>query len=167
MLNAVVGFQRWDDGTKKSVGLIFGTAALLFIGTGYIALDTGYSWSGHFDSSLENNGNGQNRNVALYILYQLVPLIFLAAFFLMEAYLVVKVLGERRPLIYLCGAALLFALGQIFNYLVSVHICNGTNGNINGAFFQTFFTLLSVVAIWTFWASITEGDWTTSGSITE
>jgi uncharacterized membrane protein len=59
----------------------------------------------------------------------------------------------------LVAAALLFAIGQIFEYVISVHICTGTNGKINGAMFETLFTLLSVVMIWYFWSSITEDDW--------
>jgi hypothetical protein len=155
MLNAVVGYQLVDDGTPLSLGLMIGSAAALFIGTGYITLDTGYSWSGHFDSSL----TGQNHNIGLYVLYQLAPLVFLFAFFVLETVLVIRVLGERKPIIYLAAAALLFALGQIFNYIVSVHICKGTSGKIDGALFETLFTLLSVVAIWVFWSSITEDDW--------
>ena len=162
MLNAMVGFQIMDDGTRLSLGLIAGSAALLFVGTAYIAFDTGYSWTGHFDSSLGINGNGQNRNIALYILYQVAPLVFLVTFFVLEVYTVLRVLGETRPLFFLMGAALLFAIGQIFNYVISVHICKGTSGNINGAFFETLFTLASVVMIWIFWASITEDDWTTT-----
>ena len=60
---------------------------------------------------------------------------------------------------YLLGAVLLFALGQIFQYVISTHICQGTKGKVNGALFETFFTLLSVVMIWVFWSSITEDDW--------
>ncbi|RMD43225.1 hypothetical protein DV735_g1956, partial [Chaetothyriales sp. CBS 134920] len=67
--------------------------------------------------------------------------------------------GLTKPMIYLVAAALLFAIGQIFNYVISVHICNPTNGAINGAFFESFFTLLSIVTVWRFWSSITEDDW--------
>jgi len=100
-----------------------------------------------------------NRNIALYVLYQLAPLVFLFIFFVLETALVVRVLGERKPMIYLAAAAILFALGQIFNYVVSVHICHGTHGKIDGALFETLFTLFSVIAIWIFWSSITEDDW--------
>jgi hypothetical protein len=51
--------------------------------------------------------------------------------------------------------------------VISVHICNGSNGAINGGFFSTLFTLLSVIMIWVFWSSITEDDWpmpTSTGS---
>lgn len=155
MLNAVVGYQVLDDGTPLSLGLMLISAAFLLIGTGYIALDTGYSWTGYWDSSY----NAPFRNIALYVLYQLVPLIFLVAFYVLETILVLRVLGETRPMIYLTAAAILFALGQIFNYAISSHICDGTSGKIDGALFETLFTLLSVVMVWIFWSSITEDDW--------
>ena len=155
LLNAFVGYQLIDDGTVVSLGLIVGSALALFIGTGYIALDTAFSWTGHFDSSL----SGQNENIGLYVLYLLAPLIFLFVFFVLEALLVVRVLGEKKPMLYLIGALVLFALGQVFDFVISTHICQGVNGKINGAMFETLFTLLSVVMIWVFWSSITEDDW--------
>lgn len=42
MLNGAVGFQVIDDGSFFSVFLMLGSTACIFIGTGYIALDTGY-----------------------------------------------------------------------------------------------------------------------------
>lgn len=155
MLNAVVGYQYIDDGTPLSLGLMTVSAAALLIGTGYIALDTGLHWTGYWDDSYDL----PNRNIALYVLYQLVPLIFLVAFYVLETILVLRVLGETRPMIYLTAAALLFAIGQVFNYAISKYICDGTSGKIDGALFQTLFTLLSVVTVWIFWSSITEDDW--------
>ena len=57
------------------------------------------------------------------------------------------------------AAAILFAIGQVFDFVISVHICNGTSGKIDGSLFETLFTLLAVVMIWVFWSSITEDDW--------
>ena len=94
MMNGAVGYQLVDDGTALSLGLVFGSAALLFIGTGYIALDTGFSWTGYWDTTIE----APNRAYALYTLYQLVPLVFLVVFFILEAVLVLRVLGEVRPM---------------------------------------------------------------------
>lgn len=160
MLNAVVGYQLIDDGTVMSTGLLLISAALFFVGTGYIALDTGFHFTGYWDESYKPDTH--NRHIALYVLYQLVPLIFLVAFFVLETILVLRVLGETRPMIYLVGAAVLFAIGQVFNYTISPYICDGTDGKIDGALFQTLFTLLSVVMIWVFWSSITEDDWPVS-----
>jgi hypothetical protein len=156
LLNAVIGYQLLDDGTFMSIGLIAASAAAFLIGTGYIALDTGFRWTGYWDNAYDSP---PNRHIALYVLYQLVPLIFLVLFYVLEAYLVLRVLAETRPMIYLTAAALLFAIGQIFNYVVSPYICDGTSGAIDGAMFQTLFTLLSVVMVWVFWSSITEDDW--------
>lgn len=158
MLNAIVGYQLLDDGTLLSLALIVGSAAILLVGTGYIALDTGLHWTGYWDSSYELP---KNRHIALYVLYQLAPLVFLVAYFVLEAILVIKILGETRPMLYLASAAILFAAGQVFNYEVSKYICDGTSGKIDGALFETLFTLLAVVMNWVFWSSITEDDWPT------
>ena len=157
MLNAVVGYQIVDDGTAISLGLMVASAAALLIGTGYIALDTGLHWTGYWNDSYDVTLH--NRNIALYVLYQLAPLVFLVAFFALEAILVLRVLGETKPMMYLSGAAVLFALGQIFTYVVSPYICTGTVGKIDGSMFETLFTLLAVVMVWVFWSSITEDDW--------
>ncbi|KAI1343998.1 chitin synthase III catalytic subunit [Xylariaceae sp. FL0016] len=155
MLNAVVGYQIIDDGTPMSLGLMVASAAALFIGTGYITLDTGFGWTNEWNDSHVS----PFRNIALYVLYQLIPLIFLVAFYVLEAVLVIRILGEIRPMLYLTGAAILFALGQIFNYVISPYICNGTSAKIDGALFETLFTLLAVIMVWVFWSSITEDDW--------
>jgi hypothetical protein len=171
MLNGLVGYQLLDDGTPISLGLLLISSVIIFVGTGYIALDTGFNWTGYW----EDTRGGENQAYALYTLYQLVPLVFLVIFFCLEAFLVLRVLGERKPMrmyhtcilrimtnqssVYLLGAALLFAIGQIFQYVISVHICTGTQGKINGGLFETLFTLLAVVMIWIFWSSITEDDW--------
>jgi hypothetical protein len=61
--------------------------------------------------------------------------------------------------VYLGAATLLFAIGQIFQYVISTHLCQASHGKINGALFETLFTLLSVGMVWIFWSSITEDDW--------
>ncbi|EMC96702.1 hypothetical protein BAUCODRAFT_34089 [Baudoinia panamericana UAMH 10762] len=155
MMNGAVGYQVIDDGTITSIALVFGSAATLFIGTGYIALDTGFSWTHYFDSTLAQ----PNQSYSLYTLYQLVPLVFLVIFFILEAVLVLRVLGEVRPMMWLTSAAVLFAVGQVFQYVISPYICRGTRSAINGGLFETLFTLLAVVAVWFFWSSITEDDW--------
>lgn len=61
--------------------------------------------------------------------------------------------------VYLTAAAVLFAIGQVFQYVISVHLCEATSSQINGTLFETLFTLLSVITVWAFWSSITEDDW--------
>lgn len=94
MMNGAVGYQLIDDGTALSLALIFGSAAALFVGTGYIALDTGFTFTRYWRDSLVE----PNRAYALFTLYQIVPLFFLVVFFLLETFLVLRVLGETRPM---------------------------------------------------------------------
>lgn len=94
MLNGLVGYQLLDDGTPISVGLLLISAIIVFVGTGYIALDTGFSWTGYWDDTLPL----PNQAYALYTLYQLVPLVFIVVFFCLESFLVLRVLGERKPM---------------------------------------------------------------------
>ena len=96
LLNGVVGFQILDDGTPISLGLILGSGIAFFVGTGFIALDTAFSYTNTFVSSLSAQSN--NRNVALYVLYQLWPLICLVGFFILETVLVLRILGEKKPM---------------------------------------------------------------------
>jgi hypothetical protein len=94
LLNAIVGFQIMEDGTPVSMALIIGSSLAFIVGVGYIALDTAFSWTGYWDDTLSN----PNRAYALYSLYLLAPLVFIVLYFVAEAFLVVVVLGERRPL---------------------------------------------------------------------
>ncbi len=155
-LNGIVGYQLVDDGTPLSIGLLAGSALAFLIGVGYIALDTGFAFTGFWDSS---KNQLPNRDIALYVLYLLLPLLWIVLYLALETVLVLRVLGETRPMIFLAGAAVSFAAGQVFNFVVSPYICNGTSGAIDGALFQTLFTLVAVVLVWLFWSSITEDDW--------
>jgi len=61
--------------------------------------------------------------------------------------------------VYLVAAVILFAISQVFQYVISVHLCNPTNGAINGGLFESLFVYFAVVMVWVFWSSITEDDW--------
>ncbi|RVD80665.1 uncharacterized protein DFL_008559 [Arthrobotrys flagrans] len=153
LLNAIVGYQILDDGTLLSLSLFLVSGATIFIGTGYIALDTGFDYTGTFkpDADFKNYG--------LYVLYLIFPIVCLAGYFILESILVLRVLGETRPMLLLAGAAVLFAIGQVFTFVISVHLCNAADGRIDGALFETLFTLLAVITLWAFWSSITEDTW--------
>ena len=94
LLNGAVGYQILDDGTPVSLTLIIASSVVFFIGTGYIALDTAFGWTGEFAESWSDS----HRNIALYVLYQLWPLICLVVFFILESILVLRILGEARPM---------------------------------------------------------------------
>ncbi|KAK4190006.1 chitin synthase III catalytic subunit [Podospora australis] len=154
-INGIVGYQLMDDGTILSLALTIGSALAWLIGVGYVALDTGLDFTGYWLSSYDL----PNRNITLYVTYLLLPLIWVVFYVVLELFLVIRVLGETRPLFFLGAATLSFAAGQVFNFVVSPYICNGTTGAIDGSLFQTLFTLVAAILVWFFWSSITEDDW--------
>lgn len=91
----------------------------------------------------------------------------LAIYVVLASYVVLAILQERKPMILLACAALFFAVAQIFQFVISVHICNATDGKIDGSLFQTLFSLLSVVTLYYFWTSITEDSWSDGPSMIE
>ena len=95
LLNGLVGYQLLDDGTPISLGLILFSAVAFFVGTGYIALDTAFGYTATFVSSTQPP---DNRSIGLYVLYQLWPLICVVFFFVLEAILVLRILGEKKPM---------------------------------------------------------------------
>jgi hypothetical protein len=92
LLLGLVEYQLLDDGTPLSLSLVVGSAAILFTGTTYIALDTAFSFTGHFQP------NEHCVNVGLYILYLGFPLVCMVAFAILIAYLILEVLGVGIPL---------------------------------------------------------------------
>ena len=96
VINAAVGMELIDDGTIVSIILILASAACFFIGAGYIALDTGFNWSGYWQTQLIQEA--PNRAYALYTLYLLAPLLFVVIFFVVQAVVVVGILGEKKPM---------------------------------------------------------------------
>lgn len=93
MLNAVVGYQLLDDGTLLSLGLVGMSFLAFFVGTTYVAVDTGFNYTGTFTKDPDSI-----KNYALYVLYLLFPLIMIAAYVILESVLVIKVLGEKIPM---------------------------------------------------------------------
>lgn len=95
LLNAIIGYQLLDDGTVLSVSLVAGSMLVVFVGTGFITMDS--RMNGWTDTFLTLSGD-EYRNYALYSLYLLFPIVAVAAYFILETVLVLHVLEEKRPI---------------------------------------------------------------------
>ncbi|KAK9449777.1 chitin synthase III catalytic subunit [Limtongia smithiae] len=157
VVNAIVAYQLLPDGGVLSVGLTVFSGLAFFIGTGYIALDSAFSWTGAFDSA---TGEPELlRNYALYTVYLLWPIIAVVVYLILELNLVIGILHELRPMILLILSFFLFVVGQVFEFVVSKYICSDTSGKIDGSLFACLFTLFSFGSLWAFWVSITEDEY--------
>lgn len=93
LLNAVVGYQLYEDGTIFSILMTTIPSLLMFIGSGYIVLDSMFYWS---RSDVEDKN--RLRNHGLYFFYFVWPVISIVGYFILEFILVFKILEEWRPL---------------------------------------------------------------------
>lgn len=98
LLNAIVGYQLLDDGTILSVVLVAGSMLLVFLGTGYITMDSRSKDLGGWTETFLTTDGGEPRNYALYALYLLFPIVAVAGYFILETVLVLHVLEEKRPM---------------------------------------------------------------------
>lgn len=154
LINALVGYQIVEDGTFLSTWGTLISTLIVAGGTGYIAGDTAFSVTGYFNTT----NPATLKNVALFTLYLVWPIIAIGLYVILETVIVVKFLGEKRPLLLLYLALVSFAIAQVFMFVVSHYICSGTNHDVDGSLFSTLFTLISVILIWMFWNSITEDE---------
>ncbi|KAK7203022.1 chitin synthase III catalytic subunit [Myxozyma melibiosi] len=157
VVNAIVAYQILPDGGFLSVSLTFLSGLAFFIGVGYIALDSAFNWTNTFDSAPSRPE--LMRNYALYTTYLLWPILAISLYLILQFNLVVRVLRERKPLLLLFPAFILFVIGQIFEFVISRYICSGTTGHIDGSMFACLFTLFSFGGLWAFWTDITEDHW--------
>ncbi|KAF8930423.1 Chitin synthase, class 7, partial [Haplosporangium bisporale] len=72
--------------------------------------------------------------------------------------LVVNTLDDRWPLGDIVFGIAFFATGQVILYVFSLDICNFAKHYIDGLFFGTIATLLSVMMVYKYWDSITKED---------
>ncbi|KAG8812754.1 hypothetical protein FRC17_001838 [Serendipita sp. 399] len=148
-----------EDGTMSSLIPFFGIAFLIFVGTLYISLDTGFGFSNAFISDPPSD----LKNIALFVLTSIWPGAAIIFFYILMAYVITVVLRERKPLTYLSLAFLAIAGAQVVRMLASKPLCNASDGKVDGSFITTLLETVSVVLLVVTWNSITEETWGDDG----
>lgn len=153
LLNGLVGFQFVEDGGVISVtGVILSSLALFIAGT-LFSLDAGQQILGGATSSDPLN------STFVFAVYTILPIACVIFYVILQTVLVTRNLGDQKPLISLYLGAFLFALSQVFTFVLNQTICTGTSNSIDGTVFATLANLASIIFVYRFWDSITEDDW--------
>ncbi len=148
LVNAFVGFQIYEDGTKLSLWLLRLSALFIFLVSGVIGICTFKSW-GPFSPT---------NTVGLFIVLYIFNALCLAVYALLQTVLVVFTLQERWPLGHLLSGIFFLATGQVLLYIFSPQICNGAQHYVDALFFATTCNLLAVMMVYKYWDSITKED---------
>lgn len=96
--------------------------------------------------------------VALWVVFFIFNGAALLIYVILQIVLVVNTLDDRWPLGDIVFGIAFFATGQVIIYVFSLDICIFAKHYIDGLFFGTIATLLSVMMVYKYWDSITKED---------
>ncbi|OLY84357.1 Chitin synthase export chaperone [Smittium mucronatum] len=148
MLNGFVGFQWAEDGTYTSLWTFRVTSAIVFGVMYFVSIAT-------FKDAVSLK---RTDPVGIFTIYFIFNLLFLLIYVVSQIILVVNTLDEYWPLGNICFAVVFFAAGQVIQLFLSSKICTAIKHYVDGLFFGTICTLLSVMMIYKYWDSITKED---------
>ncbi|KAF9924444.1 Chitin synthase, class 7 [Modicella reniformis] len=148
LLNGFVGFQFAEDGTPLSVWSIRISSFIVFAAVTFLSIAT-FQKLGPFDYT---------NPVALWVVFFIFNGAALLIYVILQIVLVVNTLDDRWPLGDIVFGIAFFATGQVILYVFSLDICIFAKHYIDGLFFGTIATLLSVMMVYKYWDSITKED---------
>ncbi|KAF9574873.1 Chitin synthase, class 7 [Mortierella alpina] len=148
LLNGFVGFQFAEDGTPLSLWSIRISSFVVFAAVSFLSIAT-FQGMGPFD---------RMKPVALWIAFFIFNGAAVLIYVILQIVLVVNTLDDRWPLGDIVFGIAFFAVGQMILYVFSLDICNFAKHYIDGLFFGTIATLLSVMMVYKYWDSITKED---------
>ncbi|KAF9331508.1 Chitin synthase, class 7 [Podila minutissima] len=148
LLNGFVGFQFAEDGTPLSLWSIRISSLVVCAAVAFLSIATFRNMS-PFDPL---------HPVALWVVFFIFNGASLLIYVILQIVLVVNTLDDRWPLGDIVFGIAFFATGQVILYVFSLDICNFAKHYIDGLFFGTIATLLSVMMVYKYWDSITKED---------
>lgn len=149
MANGLVGFQIWEDGTRKSVLAIYTSTVIFWIIGFVVAAATFKGWSPSLSPT---------KQTGLYVVHMIVPLVFAAIWLVSQVVLVFRNLDTLWPLGDLILATGFYVIGLVLMFAASPEICKGTKHYVDGLFFGVLSILLAVMMVYKFWDDITKED---------
>ena len=138
LINGFVGFQLYEDGTRRSIWLLRGSSLLLFVICGGVSLLTFFG----------KGGLGPENTTGLFVVLFLLNAICVLVYVVMQVVLVMNTLQDRWPLGHISAGAFFFVAGQLFVYAFGKQICEGVQHYLDGLFFATICNLLAVMMVY-------------------
>ncbi|KAH6576606.1 hypothetical protein BASA83_002473 [Batrachochytrium salamandrivorans] len=147
-VNGFVPFQWIEDGTSLSLWTLRISTAIILFASFFISIATFQGIAGFSRASPS----------FLWIWYIIFGGAFVVIYIFCQIIVVISSLEDRWPLADITFGTMFFIAAQVFNFAASPHICELTKHYVDGTFFGTMCTLLSVMMVYKFWDSITKED---------
>lgn len=103
-------------------------------------------------------GMSPTKQMGLWIMELLFPVICVAIYVLSQVVLVLRTLDDRWPLGDIAFGCLAFIAACVLMFGFSDQICNGVKHYIDGTFFGALCFLFAVMMVYKYWDSITKED---------
>ncbi|KAI9345782.1 chitin synthase III catalytic subunit, partial [Zopfochytrium polystomum] len=139
LFNGFVGFQWMDDGTPLSLWSLRLSALLIFLLSFAVSILT-----------FKNIGPFSSPAHSPFVVYFVFGGAFILLYVVLQIILVVNTLDDRWPIGDLLFGFSFFVIGQVFEWVLSVRICDTAKHYVDGLFFGIL-SSLAVMMVYKFW----------------
>lgn len=150
-INGLLGFNFWEDGTRKSMIITRVASFLGFCANFLAAILTFKKWiENHHIPSIDSTG--------FFVVVYIVNLVLL--FLYVIAQLLISLLIVRN--LWVTGSIFVgvffFICGQVLTYRFSTEICEGVNHYLDGLFFGSICNTFTYMMVYKTWDMTTDDD---------
>lgn len=146
-----LGFRLWEDGTTKSMVLVYGASLIGFALNFIISIATFKNWIEQ-DNMMTTNTLGLT--IVMYVINAAALLVYVVC------QVVVSIVVIKN--LWVTGSIFLglffFVAGQVLTYAFSLTICTGVNHYLDGLFFGSVCNLFALMMVYKTWDMTTDDD---------
>lgn len=151
LVNGFLGFNLWEDGTKRSMFLTRGAAFIGFVANFLVAILT-------FKTATRKGAIDKTDTTALFVITYVLNGTILLVYTVCQLLISVFVVHN----LWVAGAVMLgvffFVAGQVLVYAVSDKICKGANHYIDGLFCGSLCNIFTLMMVYKIWDMTTDDD---------
>lgn len=147
----MLGFRLWEDGTIKSMCLVFGMSLAGFLLNFVVSIVSFNEW-------LERNSDMSTDTIGIFTVMYLLNIITIVIYLVSQLTISTVVIKN----FWATGAILLglffFVVGQVLLYVFSNQICEGVKHYLDGLFFASVCNLFTIMMLYKTWDMTTDDD---------
>lgn len=150
LVNGIVNFQLWEDGTPQSILFIYSTTATMFGASFFLSALTFHQWA--------PNNLSSTKTTPLFVVHMVAPGSLVLLWLLSQLWLVFTTIDTLWPLGDLFLAVGFYLVGVAIMLGISADICERNKHYVDGLSFGVLSILLAIMMVYKFWDAITKDD---------
>ena len=150
MINGLLGFQLWEDGTPRAVMLTRASSIAIWALTFVFALLTFQDWGGAAFS--------HTQTTAVFVVLYILNALFVFIYVVSQIVLTIFVLRDLWAFGAVALGIIFFIIGQVLLYAFSKVICTNVKHYLDGLFFASLCNVFTIMMVYKYWDMITTED---------